>query len=54
MADDPAWVADMCDHGCDLALALLDMIWDAGYTFDELMWYDDMAYRNGLFFSKKM
>jgi len=54
MADDPAWVKDMCDHGCDLALAMLDMLWDAGYTFDELMWYDDMAYRNGLIFSKDM
>ena len=33
---------------------LLDMIWDEGYTFDELMWFDDMAYRGGMFFSKKM
>lgn len=54
MADDPDWVKDMCDHGCDLALALLDMIWDKGYAFDELMWYDDMAYRNGMMFSKAM
>jgi uroporphyrinogen decarboxylase len=30
------------------------MMWDEGYTFDELIWFDDMAYRNGMFFSKKM
>ncbi len=54
MADDPQWVKDMCDHLCDLALGLLDMVWQAGYEFDELMWFDDMAYRNGLLFSKQM
>jgi len=54
MADNPAWVADMCNTGCDLSLALLDMIWDAGYHFDELLWWDDMAYKNGMFFSKQM
>ncbi|HAS81393.1 MAG TPA: hypothetical protein DCS43_01630 [Verrucomicrobia bacterium] len=54
MADDPDWVKDMCDHGCNLALALLDQLWDRGYTIDELMWFDDMAYRNGMLFSKDM
>jgi len=54
MADDPEWVKDMCDTGAGLALALLDMMWDEGYTFDELLWWDDMAYRNGLLFSKAM
>ncbi len=54
MADDPEWVKDMLDHICDLALALADMVWEAGYTFDELMWFDDMGYRNGLLFSKEM
>ena len=54
MADDPAWVMDMCNHGCDLTLALLDMLWDEGYTFDELMWFDDMAYKKGMLFSKAM
>ena len=53
MADDPAWPMDMFNHGCDLTLALLDMIWDEGYTFDELMWFDDMAYRGGMIFSKR-
>jgi uroporphyrinogen decarboxylase len=54
LAEDPGWVVDMFNTGCDLSLALLDMIWEAGYHFDELMWYDDMAYKNGLLISKKM
>ena len=54
MADDPDWVRDMLDTLCDLALTLFDRVWDAGYTFDEIQWPDDMGYRNGLLFSKSM
>jgi len=54
MADDPDWIKDMCEHGVDVGLKIADMAWDAGYTFDELWWFDDMAYKNGLFFSKDM
>lgn len=54
MADNPDWVRDMLDTLCDLALTLLDRVWDAGYTFDEIQWPDDMGYRNGLLFSKAM
>jgi uroporphyrinogen decarboxylase len=54
MISDPEWVIDMFNHGCDLALKLLDMVWDEGYTFDELIWCDDMAYKGRMIFSKKM
>ena len=54
MAEDPEWCVDMFDAELDLTLALLQMIWDAGYEFDEFMWFDDMAYRNGLLFSPGM
>lgn len=54
MADDPEWVIDMLNTLCDLSLTLLDMVWEAGYYFDELQWPDDMGYKNGLLFSKKM
>ena len=54
MAEDPEWVSDMLDTLCDLALSLLDMVWEAGYHFDELTWPDDLGYRNGLLFSKAM
>lgn len=54
LAEDPGWIVDMFNTGCDLSLALLDIIWQEGYHFDELMWFDDMAYKNGMLISKKM
>jgi uroporphyrinogen decarboxylase len=54
MALDPEWIIDMFNHGCELGLKLLDMIWEEGYPFDELIWCDDMAYKGGMIFSKKM
>lgn len=52
MYDDPDWVTDMFNTQADLALDLCQMLFDEGYRFDELLWFDDMAYRNGLIFSK--
>jgi uroporphyrinogen decarboxylase len=54
MISDPEWVIDMFNHGCDLAIKLLDMVWEEGYYFDELLWCDDMAYKGGMIFSKRM
>lgn len=54
MAEEPDWAKDMFNHGCDFSLALLDQIWEQGYHFDELLWYDDMAYKCGMLFSKQM
>jgi uroporphyrinogen decarboxylase len=51
MITDPDWCADMFNHALSVNLALLDMVWDAGYTFDCLSYPDDLGYRNGLFFS---
>ena len=36
-----------------LDMQLLDAVWDAGYHFDEVFWYDDMGYKNNQFFSVK-
>jgi uroporphyrinogen decarboxylase len=54
MAEEPEWCLDMFNSQLDLALALLEMMWDEGYAFEELLWFDDMAYRNGMFFSPRM
>jgi uroporphyrinogen decarboxylase len=54
LAEDPEWCLDMFNSQLDLTLALLETMWDQGYTFDEFLWYDDMAYRRGLFFSPRM
>lgn len=51
MATDPEWVKDMIDTMLDLHLALMEMAWDRGYTFDCLRWPDDLAFVKGPFFS---
>jgi uroporphyrinogen decarboxylase len=47
----PEWCMDMFEHLLSVDLALLDMIWDAGYTFDCVSWPDDMGYKQNQFFS---
>lgn len=54
LAEDPEWVVDMWKTELDTELALLDRVWDAGYTFDSIMWYDDMGYKQNQFFSMRM
>lgn len=54
LAENPEWCVDMWRTEQDLNLALLDRMWDAGYQFDELMWYDDMGYKYNQFFSLRM
>jgi len=51
MIEEPEWCLDMFERELDVSLAQLEMIWDEGYHFDEVMWYDDMGYKNSLFFS---
>jgi uroporphyrinogen decarboxylase len=53
LVEDPEWVRDMFTHELDVNLALLDMVWDAGYTFDEIAWPDDMGYKHNQFFSMR-
>jgi len=53
MIEDPEWCLDMFYHYQDVNLALLDMVWDAGYKFDVLCWPDDMGYKYNQFFSLK-
>ena len=48
---DPEWMSDMFNHYLDVNLALLEMVWDAGYTFDCITWPDDMGYKHAQFFS---
>jgi uroporphyrinogen decarboxylase len=53
IVEDPEWLLDMFNHFLDVDLALLDMLWEAGYTFDEITWPDDMGYKGHQFFSVK-
>jgi len=54
MALQPEWCVDMFNTYLDLDIAVFEMIWDAGYTFDEVHWPDDMGYKGTQFFSLDM
>jgi uroporphyrinogen decarboxylase len=54
LGEDPEWIVDMWRTELETDLALLDMVWDAGYTFDSIFWYDDMGYKQNQFFSMRM
>ena len=51
MLEDPDWCFDIFNTFLDLNIAMLDMIWDEGYKFDEVSWPDDMGYKGTTFFS---
>lgn len=54
MIEEPEWVEDMFDTYLDRSIQHFNMIWDAGYHFDSIFWYDDMGYKNTPFFSNEM
>ena len=54
MVEEPEWAMDMFNHYLDMCIAQFDMIWDAGYKFDQINWPDDMGYKNTTFFSPKL
>ena len=54
MYEDPDWVTDMFNTYLDRCIALFERIWDAGYPFDAIHWYDDMGYKGTTFFSNDM
>ena len=53
MMEEPEWIMDMFERELDVSIQLLQRVWDAGYTFDEVHWYDDMGYKNTQFFSMR-
>ena len=54
MMEEPELVEDMFDTYLNRSIALYDRLWDAGYHFDEMFWYDDMGYKGTTFFSPDM
>lgn len=54
MVEQPEWLVDIFNHCLDVDLALLDMVFDEGYHFDEIFWPDDMGYKQNTFFSPAM
>lgn len=51
LVEEPEWLSDMFHTQLDTQLALLNMVWDKGYTFDSIFWPDDMGYKFHTFFS---
>jgi len=51
LVEDPEWCVDMFNHFLDVDIALWNQVWDAGYAFDSVLWYDDMGYKHSQFFS---
>jgi uroporphyrinogen decarboxylase len=54
LVEQPEWLMDVFEHMLEVNLALLDRVWEAGYTFDSIFWYDDMGYKHNQFFSMRM
>ena len=54
MIDDPEWLVEMWNHYLDVDIALFEMVWEAGYRFDQIVWPDDMGYKGHQFFSPTM
>jgi uroporphyrinogen decarboxylase len=54
LVENPGWLTDMFEHELEVHLALLEMVWEAGYRFDCVTWCDDMGYKHNQFFSLKM
>jgi len=54
MIEQPEWIKDMFNHFLETHLGLYDLVWDAGYHFDEVSWPDDMGYKGAQFFSLDM
>ena len=54
MIEEPELMEDIFDTYLKNCIALYDRMWDAGYHFDEMMWYDDLGYKGTTFFSPNM
>lgn len=54
MMEEPEWVHDVFNTYLELSIAHFDMVWEAGYRFDEIFWWDDMGYKGTPFFSNAL
>lgn len=54
MYEEPEWVEDMFDTYLAIDIEMANRLWDKGYRFDSVHWYDDMGYKGSPFFSPAM
>ena len=53
IVEEPAWVADIFMSQAELATQIVEELFARGIDFDSAFYYDDLGYRNGLFFSPR-
>ena len=53
IVEEPDWVADIFMTQANLAVQIVEELFARGLTFDAAYYYDDLGYRNGLFFSPR-
>lgn len=54
LVEDPEWCLDMFRTQLEMELAVLDIAWERGYTFDGIQWADDLGYKLNQFMSVGM
>ncbi|MBI5725778.1 MAG: hypothetical protein HZA50_17595 [Planctomycetes bacterium] len=54
LVEQPEWCMDMFKTYLELDIAMFEMAWKAGYTFDCISWPDDLGYKQNQFMSVKM
>ncbi len=54
MYEEPEMVVDMYNTYLDCCIKQFEKIWDAGYRFDTIWWWDDMGYKGSTFFSNDL
>jgi len=54
LIEEPEWCMDMFSHFLEVNLTLLEMVWEQGYRFDSITWYDDLGYKGSQFMSMAM
>jgi uroporphyrinogen decarboxylase len=54
LVEDPQWCMDMFNTFLDLDIAIFDMMWQEGYTFDVINWPDDLGFKEHQFMSVDM
>lgn len=54
MYEEPEWVQDMFDTYLSIDIEMANRLWEKGYQFDSVHWYDDMGYKGAPFFSPTM
>jgi uroporphyrinogen decarboxylase len=54
MLEEPEWVSDIFNTYLDRCISLFEEVYNAGYRFDSVYWWDDMGYKGRTFFSKEL